>query len=204
MTITYDDFSKLELRVAAVSSITPHGELEIDLGDRRLATHLGPQALPELGPAQQILSLANLGMSASVEDLEKVGLKVASVVECKPHPNADKLLVLQIELGEEKRQICAGIRAFYTPEQMAGTQVVVVTNLEPRKLRGEVSQGMLLAATDQPTGNVVVMSPVERVASGSAVRQVGQTPLLATADAATGRMIAIAPRHPVAVGSGVK
>jgi methionyl-tRNA synthetase len=104
-------------------------------------------------------------------DFDKVELKIATVVEARPHPNADKLLVLQIELDNgQRRQICAGIKAFYAPEQLVGRQIVVVANLAPRPLRGEISQGMLLAATDSATGKVVVLSPSEPVAPGSGVK----------------------------------
>jgi len=104
------------------------------------------------------------------DDFAKLDLRVATVLECKPHPNADKLLVLQLELGRgERRQICAGIKAHYTPEQMVGKQIIVVANLAPRPLRGEISQGMLLAASDPITSKVVVIGPGEVVAAGAKV-----------------------------------
>ena len=104
------------------------------------------------------------------DDFAKIELRVATVLECIPHPNADKLLVLQIELaGGERRQICAGIRAFYQPEQLVGKQVICVANLAPRTMRGQISNGMLLAATDPATGKVVVMGPTEPVSPGSKV-----------------------------------
>jgi tRNA-binding protein len=104
------------------------------------------------------------------DDFAKLDLRVATVLECKPHENADKLLVLQIELaGGERRQICAGLRAFYSPEQLVGKQIVVVANLAPRQMRGETSQGMLLAATDPATNRVIVVSPSDHVTPGSKV-----------------------------------
>lgn len=103
------------------------------------------------------------------DDFAKIDLRVATVVECTPHPNADKLLVLQIDLGNERRQICAGLRAHYQPEQLVGRQIIVVANLAPRQMRGEVSNGMLLAATDPATGKVIIMSPAENVSPGSKV-----------------------------------
>src|SRR3954451_4693783 len=104
------------------------------------------------------------------DDFAKLELRVATVVECKPHSNADKLLVLQIELASgERRQICAGLRQHYQPEQLVGKQIVVVANLAPRQMRGEVSQGMLLAATDTASGRVIVVSPSEQAAPGSKV-----------------------------------
>src|SRR3954454_18839220 len=93
------------------------------------------------------------------DDFAKLDLRVATVLECKPHANADKLLVLQIELANgERRQICAGLRLQYQPEQLVGKQIVVVANLEPRQMRGEISQGMLLAATDPATNHVIVIT----------------------------------------------
>ena len=104
------------------------------------------------------------------DDFAKLDLRVATVLECRPHENADKLLVLQIELGNgERRQICAGLRQQYQPEQLVGKQIIVVANLAPRQMRGEISQGMLLAATDAPTSRVIVVSPSDAVAAGSKV-----------------------------------
>src|SRR5258708_1765783 len=103
------------------------------------------------------------------DDFAKLDLRVATVLECRPHANADKLLVLQIDLGGEKRQICAGLRAHYQPEQLVGKQIIVVANLAPRQMRGEVSQGMLLAATDPATGRVIFVTPSETAAAGSKV-----------------------------------
>ena len=103
------------------------------------------------------------------DDFAKLQLRVATVLECKAHPNADKLLVLQIDLGDEKRQICAGLRQHLQPEQLIGKQIVVVANLAPRQMRGEVSQGMLLAATDPQSGKVIVVTPSENVAAGAKV-----------------------------------
>jgi len=76
------------------------------------------------------------------DDFAKIELRVATVVECKPHANADKLLVLQVDLGTERRQICAGLRQHYQPEQLVGKQIIVVANLAARQMRGEVSNGM--------------------------------------------------------------
>src|SRR5437588_5573767 len=103
------------------------------------------------------------------DDFAKLELRVATVIECKAHPNADKLLVLQIDLGTERRQICAGLRQHYQPEQLVGKQIVVVANLAARQMRGEVSQGMLLAASDPATSRVIVIGPTEQVSAGSKV-----------------------------------
>ena len=89
-------------------------------------------------------------MTIAFEDFLKVELKVATILEADLHPNADRLFVLKLDLGEEEtRQICAGIRGHYELEQLVGRQIIVVANLAPRKIRGEESNGMLLAAGDE-------------------------------------------------------
>src|SRR5271170_759736 len=103
------------------------------------------------------------------DDFAKLELRVATVLECKPHANADKLLVLKIDLGTEQRQICAGLRQHCAPEELVGKQIVVVANLAPRQMRGEISQGMLLAATDPASGKVIVVTPSQPTAAGSKV-----------------------------------
>lgn len=80
----------------------------------------------------------------TIEDFEKVELKVGTIVQCEKHPKADRLLVEQIDLGNEVRQIVSGISKYYKPEELVGKQVVVVTNLKPVKLRGVESNGMIL------------------------------------------------------------
>src|SRR5438132_7380614 len=97
------------------------------------------------------------------DDFAKLELRVATVLDCQPHTNADKLLVLQIDLGSEKRQICAGLRQHYQPEHLIGKQIIVVANLAPRQMRGEISQGMLLAATDPQTERVIIVQPGDQV-----------------------------------------
>jgi methionine--tRNA ligase beta chain len=104
----------------------------------------------------------------SIDDFRKVELKVATVKSAEIHPNADKLIVLQVDLGSEQRQICAGIRNHYTPEELVGKQVVVVANLETAKLRGLESQGMLLAASDD--GRVIILTPEKPVLAGALVK----------------------------------
>jgi len=106
------------------------------------------------------------------EDFAKLQLKVATIVEAEPHPNADRLLKLQIDLGDERRQICAGIRAHYDCETLVGRQIVVVANLAPRTIRGEVSSGMLLAASvvdgDEPI-SLALLAPDQAVPAGAPV-----------------------------------
>ncbi|MCR8987377.1 methionine--tRNA ligase [Brevibacillus laterosporus] len=103
-----------------------------------------------------------------IDDFAKVELRVAEVKECTAHPNADKLLVLQVDLGDEQRQIVSGIAKYYKPEELVGKKVVVVTNLKPVKLRGEMSQGMILAASH---GDQLTVSTVDAsMPNGSVVK----------------------------------
>ncbi|MDD4939310.1 MAG: methionine--tRNA ligase subunit beta [Candidatus Omnitrophica bacterium] len=105
---------------------------------------------------------------ASIEDFRKIELKVAKIKEVQEHPNADRLYVIIVDLGDKTKQIVAGIRGSYQKEELIGKQVVVVDNLDPAVLRGVESQGMLLAASDE-TG-IVIVSPAREVKLGSVVK----------------------------------
>ncbi|RMF80524.1 MAG: methionine--tRNA ligase subunit beta [Planctomycetota bacterium] len=105
----------------------------------------------------------------SFDDFAKLDLRVATIRAAEPHPNADRLLVLQLDLGDSQRQIIAGIRGHYEPAALVGRQIVVVANLAPRKMRGLESQGMLLAASNDDHSQVVLISPEREIAPGSSV-----------------------------------
>jgi methionyl-tRNA synthetase len=89
-------------------------------------------------------------MPAEIEigDFAKVELRTARVTAAALHPDADKLLVLSVLVGDQERTICAGVREWWQPEQLVGKDIVIVANLRPRMLRGVMSQGMLLAVRD--------------------------------------------------------
>lgn len=104
------------------------------------------------------------------EDFAKLDLRVATVVEAEPHPNADRLLRLQLDDGSgTPRQICAGVKAYYAPQDLIGKQVIIAANLAPRTIRGEESRGMMLAASSAPKEDggerdvvaLTLMSPLE-------------------------------------------
>ena len=97
-------------------------------------------------------------------EFKKVDMKVGTIIEVKDHPDADKLYVLQVDLGSEKRQLVAGLKGIYDKDQLKNRQVIVVCNLEPKKMRGLESQGMLLAAEDG-----TLLSPEKNVKNGSKV-----------------------------------
>ncbi|MBI3782758.1 MAG: methionine--tRNA ligase subunit beta [Deltaproteobacteria bacterium] len=105
----------------------------------------------------------------TIDDFRNVELRVATILAAEPHPNADRLLVLKIDLGSEQRQLVAGIRAHYEPETLVGKQIVVVANLQPAMLRGVESQGMLLAASDAE-GRLAFVTPERPVAAGATVK----------------------------------
>jgi len=104
----------------------------------------------------------------TIEEFRKLELKVAQIKEVIDHPNADKLYVIIVDLGDKTKQVVAGIKNYYAKEELVGKQVVVVDNLEPALLRGVESQGMLLAASDD-TG-IVIVSPERKVELGSVVK----------------------------------
>jgi methionyl-tRNA synthetase len=94
------------------------------------------------------------------DDFMKVQLKVGEIVEAEKHPNADRLLALKVEVGEARpRSIVAGIAAKYDPADLVGKKIVIVANLKPRKLRGVLSEGMLLAATGSELEGLITTDP---------------------------------------------
>lgn len=105
---------------------------------------------------------------ATFEEFKKLELKVAEIKEVNDHPDADRLYVIVIDLGDKCKQIVAGVKNFYKKEELIGRQVVVIDNLEPVVLRGIESQGMLLAASDE-TG-IVIVSPERKMKLGSIVK----------------------------------
>ena len=105
------------------------------------------EAKKEDAPVEQI----------GIEDFTKVELKVGTIISAEKHPKADRLLVEQIDLGEETRQIVSGIAASFSPEDVVGKKVIVVTNLKPVKLRGVESQGMILCASNADDLDIVTI-----------------------------------------------
>jgi methionyl-tRNA synthetase len=107
--------------------------------------------------------------TVSFDDFSRLDLRVGKVIEASDHPNADKLIVLKVDLGDEQRQICAGIKGHYAPDQLVGKNLVLVANLAPRTMRGIPSQGMLLAASTPDHSRVIIVSPESDVPPGSRV-----------------------------------
>ncbi|RMG47947.1 MAG: methionine--tRNA ligase [Acidobacteria bacterium] len=153
-------------RVSRAEAVFPR------LDKKKLLADAGGQAAPEAKSAAAKEKPAP-GKEAedgliSIDEFMKVRLRTARVVACEPHPNADKLLRLEIDLGGERRQLVAGIAKHYRPEELLGRTIVVVANLKPAKLRGLVSQGMLLAAS-APDGAVRLLTVDGEVPPGCPV-----------------------------------
>lgn len=104
----------------------------------------------------------------TIDDFDKIQIQVGEVLKCEPVKKAKKLLVSQIRVGDEVRQIVSGIAAYYKPEEMVGKKVAVITNLKPCKLCGVESQGMILAAADD-NGNLCVVLPEKDIIAGSEI-----------------------------------
>ena len=104
----------------------------------------------------------------TIDDFRKIELKIAEIKEVNDHPNADRLYIITLDVGDKSKQVVAGIRNSYQKEELIGKQVVLVDNLEPAVLRGVESQGMLLAAQDEE--GIVIVSPQRKTKLGSIVK----------------------------------
>jgi len=105
---------------------------------------------------------------ASIEDFRRLEFKIAQIKDVNDHPNADKLLVLNLDVGDKTKQVVAGIKNFYNKDALLGKYVVLIDNLEPALLRGVESQGMVLAASDE--SGIVIITPERPLKPGSVVK----------------------------------
>lgn len=96
---------------------------------------------------------------------KKLDLRVAQIKEAKDHPNAEKLLILKVDIGGEEKQLVAGLKQHYKKEELIGKKVIVFTNLKPVTLRGVESQGMILAAVDQQNISLITTDKVMKCGS---------------------------------------
>ncbi|MGU8453145.1 methionine--tRNA ligase [Clostridium perfringens] len=120
-------------------------------------------------PANEELVKNPIKEEITIDDFDKVDLRVVKVLECEPVKKAKKLLKLKVDLGGEERQVISGIAQYYKPEELVGKYVVLVANLKPVKLRGELSQGMILAAAPSDDSELLLVNPGEML-TGSQVR----------------------------------
>ncbi|GAB3055341.1 methionine--tRNA ligase [Salinicoccus sesuvii] len=135
--MTYGSISTTGRMIAKPEPIYPRLDVEAEV------THLKDLMTPD-APPEEVEEVVS--EKITIDDFNKVEIKVATVIHAEGIKKADKLLKIQVDLGEEKRQIVSGIREAYEPEDIVGKKVLVVTNLEPVKLRGEMSEGMILTA----------------------------------------------------------
>ena len=122
----------------------------------------GAGAAPAAAPAP--------GAKISIEDFAKVELRVGIVKSAEKVAGADKLLKVMVDIGDEVRQVLAGIAQYYVPEELVGRKVVVVANLAPRKMRGQESNGMIVAASVGPEGRPVLCTFTEDVPAGAQLK----------------------------------
>ncbi len=119
----------------------------------------------------KIEGIANMTDVIKYDDFAKLDLRVGTIKKVEDIEGADKLYKLEVDVGEAKtRVICAGIKKFYSKDELKGKQIIVICNLEPRKMRGIESNGMLLAASTADDSKVILLSPEKKIDSGSKVR----------------------------------
>ena len=155
-----------DTRVAAPQPLFPRIQNVTKIEEMELTTDDKPPTPADSVPNDPTTQRPN--DLISIDDFLKVQLRVANIEAAEPVPNANKLLKLTVNLGDETRTILAGIAEMYRPEELVGRQIVVVANLQPRKMRGIESQGMLLAA--DVDGQAIILQPETPVPAGSRVR----------------------------------
>ena len=119
------------------------------------------EALEEMAAAKHVKEFPPIKPEITIDDFSKIDLRVATILDAKSHPNADKLLILTLKVGNDERQVVSGIAQHYKPKDIVGKKVIIVANLKPVKLRGELSQGMILAATDDADFLTLVTADIE-------------------------------------------
>lgn len=124
--------------------------------------------VPAPAPAPAPAAAPAKPATISFDTFAQLDLRVAKILEAREHPNANKLLLLKIKVGEVEKQIVAGIRGHYAPETLPGKHIVIVNNLEPAMIRGEESNGMLLAGSDGTS--VILVTPERELADGCRVK----------------------------------
>lgn len=120
------------------------------------------------GEAVEEEEALDLKPEITIDDFDKLDIRVATVDSVEDHPNADRLYVLNLSVGGEKRVICSSIKEYYTKEELTGKQILLLANLKPTKLRGVLSQGMLLAAEDED-GKLSLATTMEQLKSGAQI-----------------------------------
>ncbi len=165
----YEDLDKFGLRANGIKVIEKPEILFARLDLEEVLKKAEEIKAAQAGPAEVTYPVVEKKPEITIDDFDKVQIQVGEVLECEPVKKAKKLLVSQIRVGDEVRQIVSGISAYYKPEEMVGKKVAVITNLKPVKLCGIESQGMILAAGDDD-GNLSVLTVDKDIVAGSEIR----------------------------------
>lgn len=170
--ITWDEagvwgLTKDGTRVNKGKALFPRIDIK-SLEEEKQVTPTEPIAPAPINEKSAVPVAASEEQYISIEEFARLDLRVAEVVACEKMKKADKLLILQLKVGEEERTVVSGIAQHYTPEELVGKKVVLVANLKPTKLRGVLSQGMILAASDDQY--IEVLTVTKDIAPGNRVR----------------------------------
>ncbi|WP_461207135.1 methionine--tRNA ligase [Clostridium sp. DL1XJH146] len=147
-TIVSFDGTKAGTKLDKGEPIFPRIDMDAKLEELEEERQKALEASGANEPKEEEFEVKQIKPEITIEDFDKLDLRVVKVLECEPVKKANKLLKLKVQLGKEERQVISGIAKFYKPEDLIGKYVVLVANLKPVKLRGELSQGMILAASD--------------------------------------------------------
>jgi len=163
--------NQIQTKQTAFDTITAFGNLEVGIKvvekPEILFSRIDEKEFAKQYEADHKVEVKVKKEEITFDDFMKTELKVGLVEKCEKHPKADKLLISQINIGDEVRQVVSGIADATTPEEMVGKKVIVVTNLKPAKIRGVESQGMILVGEDDKSLEVVNVTNLE---PGSIVR----------------------------------
>jgi methionyl-tRNA synthetase len=167
--LAWDDLGNAEI-LPAGHQIAPaqlmFAKIEDDKIDAQIAKLQASKAAHEA--AAKVSAPAPQKAECVFEDFEKMDIRTATVLEAEKVPNTDKLLHLKIDTGLDVRELVSGIAQYYTPEEMVGKQICILANLKPRKIKGIVSQGMILMA-QQPDGKMRIVAPEEKLENGATI-----------------------------------
>ncbi|MCL1949801.1 MAG: methionine--tRNA ligase [Turicibacter sp.] len=161
-------FQKIDANTQVVAKGTPiFPRLEVETEVAYIKEQMTKSVKPAEEAPKEIKEVEEVP-AIGIDDFMKIQLKVGEIKECRQHPKADRLLVSQIDVGTETRQIVSGIAEHYSPADLVGKKVVVVTNLKPVKLRGELSEGMVLAASAD--GSLTLPTIIDDLPNGAVVK----------------------------------
>ncbi|GAA0071321.1 methionine--tRNA ligase [Clostridium sardiniense] len=174
LAVTAKDWSSLEgfdgtapgTTVKKGDSLFPRIDVEKKLAELE---ELRKAQMEAIKPQEEVKEMKPIKEEITIDDFEKLDLRVVKVLECEPIKKANKLLKLKVDLGGEVRQVVSGIAKHFKPEELVGKNVVLVANLKPVKLRGELSQGMILAASNDDDSVLNLVDP-GKLPTGSEVR----------------------------------